>query len=185
MALRLTADERGGDQVLVAEDVAVGVPGRTLISDFDVRLMRGEVVGLVGPNGAGKSTLLRAIMRERPVDAGELRMPDSVRIAYYRQDLAQVPADGDPVRHHRPPPAALGARTHPGPPRPLRLQRRLGAAARRHAFGRRARAGGAGDDDAVGRQPPDLRRAHQPSRRRIDRGARGRDRSTTTAPCCW
>ncbi len=60
MALRLTADERGGDQVLVAEDVSVGVPGRTLISEFDVRLMRGEVVGLVGPNGAGKSTLLRA-----------------------------------------------------------------------------------------------------------------------------
>jgi ATP-binding cassette subfamily F protein 3 len=32
-------------------------------------------------------------MRERPVDAGELRVPDSVRIAYYRQDLAQVPTD--------------------------------------------------------------------------------------------
>ena len=93
MALRLTADERGGDQVLVAEDVSVGVPGRTLIGDFDIRLMRGEVVGLVGPNGAGKSTLLRAVMGEWPVEAGELRVPDSVRIAYYRQDLAQVPTD--------------------------------------------------------------------------------------------
>ena len=105
MALRLTADERGGDQVLVAEDVSVGVPGRTLLSEFDVRLMRGEVVGLVGPNGAGKSTLLRAVMRERPVDAGELRVPDSVRIAYYRQDLAQVPADEtlyDIIAHLRP-----------------------------------------------------------------------------------
>ncbi|MEP6689345.1 MAG: ABC-F family ATP-binding cassette domain-containing protein [Gemmatimonadales bacterium] len=105
MALRLTADERGGDQVLVAEDVAVGVPGRTLLSEFDVRLMRGEVVGLVGPNGAGKSTLLRSIMRERPVERGELRIPDSVRIAYYRQDLAQVPADEtlyDIIAHLRP-----------------------------------------------------------------------------------
>jgi ATP-binding cassette, subfamily F, member 3 len=105
MALRLTADERGGDQVLVAEDVSVGVPGRTLISDFDIRLMRGEVVGLVGPNGAGKSTLLRAVMGERPVEAGELRVPDSVRIAYYRQDLAQVPTDEklyDIIAHLRP-----------------------------------------------------------------------------------
>jgi ATP-binding cassette subfamily F protein 3 len=105
MALSLTADERGGDQVLVAENVSVGVPGRTLLSQFDVRLMRGEVVGLVGPNGAGKSTLLRAIMRERPVEAGELRIPDSVRIAYYRQDLAQVPADEtlyDIIAHLRP-----------------------------------------------------------------------------------
>jgi ATP-binding cassette, subfamily F, member 3 len=67
--------------------------------------MRGEVVGLVGPNGAGKSTLLRAVMGEWPVEAGELRVPDSVRIAYYRQDLAQVPTDEtlyDIIAHLRP-----------------------------------------------------------------------------------
>jgi ATP-binding cassette, subfamily F, member 3 len=55
--------------------------------------MRGDVVGLVGPNGAGKSTLLRAIVGERPVDAGDLRVPDAVRTGYYRQDLAQVPPE--------------------------------------------------------------------------------------------
>jgi ATP-binding cassette subfamily F protein 3 len=93
MALRLTADERGGDQVLVAEDVALAVAGRTLLTDFRARVMRGDVIGLVGPNGAGKSTLLRAVMGERPTDAGELRVPESVRISYYRQDLAQVPVD--------------------------------------------------------------------------------------------
>ena len=105
MALRLTADERGGDQVFVAERVSVGVPGRTLLRGFDARLMRGEVVGLVGPNGAGKSTLLRAITGERPAEGGELRVPESVRIAYYRQDLAQVPAEEtlyDIIAHLRP-----------------------------------------------------------------------------------
>ena len=105
MALRLAADERSGDQVLVAEDVSLAVGGRTLLAGFDARLMRGDVVGLVGPNGAGKSTLLRAIAGERPVDGGELRVPDSVRIAYYRQDLAQVPADEtlyDVIAHLRP-----------------------------------------------------------------------------------
>ena len=55
--------------------------------------MRGDVVGLVGPNGAGKSTLLRAIAGERPLDGGALRIPESTRIAYYRQDLAQVPTE--------------------------------------------------------------------------------------------
>jgi ATP-binding cassette subfamily F protein 3 len=54
---------------------------------------RGDVLGLVGPNGAGKSTLIRAIVGDREPDGGEIRVPDSVRIAHYRQDLAQVPQD--------------------------------------------------------------------------------------------
>jgi ATP-binding cassette subfamily F protein 3 len=93
MALRLAADERGGDQVLAASAVRLEIEGRTLLRDFSTRISRGEVVGLVGPNGAGKSTLLRAIVGERAPDGGELRVPESVRIGYYRQDLAQVPQD--------------------------------------------------------------------------------------------
>ncbi len=93
MGLRLTADERGGNQVLVAEGARLEVEGRILLDGFSAVIRRGEVVGLVGPNGAGKSTLLRGILGERPVDGGAVRVPDSVRIGYYRQDLAQVPAD--------------------------------------------------------------------------------------------
>jgi len=105
MALALSADERGGDQVLVAEQVTVAVGDRVLLTEFDARLMRGEVVGLVGANGAGKSTLLRAIVGEWPLSGGGLRVPDSVRVAHYRQDLAQVPAEDtlyDIIAHLRP-----------------------------------------------------------------------------------
>jgi ATP-binding cassette subfamily F protein 3 len=93
MALKLAADERGGDQVLVASAVRLEVEGRTLLDDFSARVGRGDLIGLVGPNGAGKSTLIRAIVGDRLPDAGEIRVPDSVRIAHYRQDLAQVPQD--------------------------------------------------------------------------------------------
>jgi ATP-binding cassette, subfamily F, member 3 len=63
------------------------------VEKFSARVGRGDVVGFIGPNGTGKTTLLRAFVGERPLEAGEVRIPESVRVAHYRQDLAQVPTD--------------------------------------------------------------------------------------------
>ncbi|HEY7636790.1 MAG TPA: ABC-F family ATP-binding cassette domain-containing protein [Gemmatimonadales bacterium] len=93
MSLRLQADERGGDQVLVLDGVTLAVSGRNLLEPFTARVRRGDVIGLVGANGAGKSTLLRTIAGERPADSGSIAVPGGTRLAYYRQDLAQVPLD--------------------------------------------------------------------------------------------
>jgi len=93
MALRLEAAERGGDQVVVAEQVRLVVGDRVLVDEFSTRVTRGDVIGFVGPNGAGKSTLLRALTGERRVDGGSLRVGDSISVAYYRQDLSHIPTD--------------------------------------------------------------------------------------------
>ncbi|HET9684408.1 MAG TPA: ABC-F family ATP-binding cassette domain-containing protein [Gemmatimonadaceae bacterium] len=93
MALRLEVAERGGDQVAVAERLRISVGDRVLIDRFDGRIMRGDRLGIIGPNGAGKSTLLRTLVGERPPDGGELRVGNSIRVAYYDQQLAQVPLD--------------------------------------------------------------------------------------------
>ncbi len=93
MALRLESMERGGDQVVVAEHVTIGVSDRTLIEDFTTALKRGQTVGLIGPNGAGKSTLIRTLLGEHEIMKGELRLGGSIKPAYYRQDLSQVPMD--------------------------------------------------------------------------------------------
>ena len=93
MALRLEISERGGDQVAVAEHLRIAVGNRVLIDDFTGRIMRGDRLGIVGPNGAGKSTLLKTLVGERAPDDGELRVGNSIRVAYYDQQLAQVPLE--------------------------------------------------------------------------------------------
>lgn len=93
MGLRLDVAERGGDQVAIARDVTIEVEGRTLVKGFTATIQRGEIVGFVGPNGSGKSTFLRALVGDRPVTHGELRLGGSVLPSYYRQDMAQVPTD--------------------------------------------------------------------------------------------
>lgn len=105
MTVAFPPGDRGGDQVLVAEDVRVQVGDRVLLDRFSARVTRGEVVGLIGPNGTGKTTLLRALLGERPLADGVLRLGDSIRPAWYRQDLAQVPQDEslyDITAHLRP-----------------------------------------------------------------------------------
>jgi len=93
MALRLEVRERGGDQVAIADHVKIGIGDRVLIDDLTAVVNRGDRLGIVGPNGAGKSTFLKTLIGERETQGGELRIGGSITAAYYRQDLAQVPAD--------------------------------------------------------------------------------------------
>ena len=93
MALRLEVRERGGDQVAIADHVKIGIGDRVLIDDLTAVVNRGDRLGIVGPNGAGKSTFLKTLIGERETQGGELRIGGSISAAYYRQDLAQVPAD--------------------------------------------------------------------------------------------
>jgi ATP-binding cassette subfamily F protein 3 len=93
MALQFDVAERGGDQVLSAKNVSVGVGTRTLVERFSGTLERTGVLGVLGRNGAGKSTLLKALLGEHPTEGGELRLGASITPGYYRQDLSQVPLE--------------------------------------------------------------------------------------------
>lgn len=45
-----------------ANKVSKKYGSNTVLTDIDLNIGQGEIVGLIGPNGAGKSTLLKAIM---------------------------------------------------------------------------------------------------------------------------
>src|SRR5207344_1436938 len=93
MALRFDIRARGGDQAVVAENLRVAIGDRILLDGFSATIRRGDVVGLIGPNGAGKTTLLATLLGQRSADGGSVRVGDTVQVAHYRQDLAQVPQD--------------------------------------------------------------------------------------------
>ena len=76
---------RLGDLVVEAEDVAKGFGDRLLVEDLTFSLPPGGIVGVIGPNGAGKTTLFRMIAGEEQPDGGELRVGDTVQLAYVDQ----------------------------------------------------------------------------------------------------
>jgi ATP-binding cassette, subfamily F, member 3 len=91
MALNLEITDRGGDQVLVADRLTVGIGDRMLVQEATITARRGDVVALVGHNGAGKSTLIATLLGERAPQAGEARVGGSINAAWFRQDLADLP----------------------------------------------------------------------------------------------
>ncbi|MGF1525776.1 MAG: energy-dependent translational throttle protein EttA [Candidatus Competibacterales bacterium] len=84
---------RLGDLVIEAKHLRKSHGGRLLIDDLSFRLPPGGIVGVIGPNGAGKTTLFRMLTGQDQPDAGELRIGDTVKLAYV--DQSRDALDGD------------------------------------------------------------------------------------------
>lgn len=76
---------RLGDLVIEANKLCKGFGDRLLIEDLSFNLPRGGIVGIIGPNGAGKTTLFRMLVGQESASAGELRIGETVKIAYVDQ----------------------------------------------------------------------------------------------------
>lgn len=74
---------------LSVSGLTVDLGGRRVLSDVDLTVGAGELVGLIGPNGAGKTTLLRAVLGLVRRRAGTVTVcghpVDSRRIGYVPQ----------------------------------------------------------------------------------------------------
>ncbi len=76
---------RLGNDVVIAKGLRKAYGDRLLIDGLDFALPRGGIVGVIGPNGAGKTTLFRMIVGDETPDGGELRVGDTVQLAYVDQ----------------------------------------------------------------------------------------------------
>ena len=107
--------ERGGELVLEARGLKGGYDGNVLFEGVNLRIGRGERVGIVGPNGAGKSTLLKIITGRAAPMSGEVDMGHGAVCGFYDQDTSALRDDGTPmteVRRVRPAWTDLEVRSH-------------------------------------------------------------------------
>jgi sulfate-transporting ATPase len=83
--------ERLGHEVFEFKNVSKSFGDRVLIDDLSFKVPAGAIVGIIGPNGAGKSTLFKLIAGKEQPDSGEIKVGQTVRMAFVdqsRDDLA-------------------------------------------------------------------------------------------------
>jgi ATP-binding cassette subfamily F protein uup len=77
----VTEADSSGAMVIDAEGLSKSFAGRPIVQNLDIRVMRGDRLGIVGANGAGKTTLLRLMLGELEPDAGKVRLGSNLAIA--------------------------------------------------------------------------------------------------------
>jgi ABC transport system ATP-binding/permease protein len=90
VAMALQAAERSGKLVAELEGVGKRFDERVVVRDLDLRIMRGDRLGIIGPNGAGKSTLLKLILGAFAPDTGRIRRGTKLAVAYFDQMREQL-----------------------------------------------------------------------------------------------
>ena len=79
------ASQRGGNDVMYVENLALSFDGKPLFSHVDMEVHRQERIFLIGPNGCGKTSLLKILMNQYEATAGSVRFGAGIDVGYYDQ----------------------------------------------------------------------------------------------------
>ena len=79
------ASQRGGNDVLMVENLSLAFDGPPLFSHVDMEVHRQERIFLIGPNGCGKTSLLKILMGQYQATGGSVRFGAGIDVGYYDQ----------------------------------------------------------------------------------------------------
>ncbi|OIU87393.1 MULTISPECIES: energy-dependent translational throttle protein EttA [unclassified Microbacterium] len=88
--IQIPAGPRLGSVVIEAKKLRKAFGDRVLIDGLSFSLPPNGIVGVIGPNGVGKTTLFKTIVGLEPLDGGELKIGETVKISYVDQSRANI-----------------------------------------------------------------------------------------------
>ena len=91
--ITIPAGPRLGSVVIEAKNLKKGFDGRSLMDGLSFSLPPNGIVGVIGPNGVGKTTLFKTIVGLEPLDGGDLKVGETVKISYVDQSRANIDPD--------------------------------------------------------------------------------------------
>lgn len=92
-AFALESGPTSGKKVIEAKGLTKTYGDKTIVQDFDLRVLRGDRVAFVGPNGVGKTTLLKMLTGEVQPDGGTVSLGTNLEIAVFDQTRTRLDLD--------------------------------------------------------------------------------------------
>jgi len=83
--VEISSADGSGKKVIEAKNVTHGYGGNELLQDFNLRVMRGDRIGIIGNNGVGKSTLLKILLGQLTPDTGSSKVGTNLTVGYFDQ----------------------------------------------------------------------------------------------------
>ena len=88
--IQIPPGPRLGSVVIEAKDIKKGFGDRVLIDGLSFSLPRNGIVGVIGANGVGKTTLFKTIVGLEPLDGGDLKIGETVKLSYVDQSRGGI-----------------------------------------------------------------------------------------------
>jgi len=61
-----------------------------ILNGFNIRIKRGDRIGIIGKNGSGKSTFLKLILKELEADRGSVKVQKTIEFSYFDQNRSDL-----------------------------------------------------------------------------------------------
>jgi len=90
---RMKQDRESGQDVINVSHVSKAYSGRSVLTDINLQVKKGDKIAIIGPNGCGKTTLLKLIKGLIAPDEGEIRIGSRVDMAYFSQEHFDLDPD--------------------------------------------------------------------------------------------
>nr|WP_325248269.1 ATP-binding cassette domain-containing protein [Amylibacter sp.] len=89
-AMAFDSGQKSGKRVIEAADISKTFGDRTIVSDFSIRIARGERIAMIGPNGVGKTTLLNMLTGALEPDTGTVKLGTNLLPAIFDQNRSAL-----------------------------------------------------------------------------------------------